>query len=123
MANPEATMLRPEPKQTLTGPEKIHTWPHLVAKEFLCALLFLVVILLYSYYVDAPLRELANPGEPENPAKAPWYFLGLQEVLVYFDPWFAGVVLPMCIIFALMPIRRTYNITQGSGYYIFSERK
>ncbi len=123
MANPEATTLKTEPKQTQAGPEKLHTWPHLVAKEFLCGLLFLIVILLYSYYVDAPLRELANPGEPENPAKAPWYFLGLQEELVYFDPWFAGVVLPSLIIIGLMVIPYIDPNPKGNGYYTFGERK
>lgn len=103
--------------------EKVHTWPNLVAKEFLCALLFLVIIFFYSYYVDAPLRELANPGEPENPAKAPWYFLGLQEALVYFDPWFAGVVLPGLIIMGLMVIPYIDVSPKGTGYYAFRERK
>lgn len=103
--------------------EKVHTWPSLVAKEFLCALLFLVIIFFYSYYVDAPLRELANPGEPENPAKAPWYFLGLQEELVYFDPWFAGVVLPGLIIMGLMVIPYIDVSPKGIGYYTFRERK
>lgn len=114
---------REEDSKTKVKQEKVHTWPNLVAKEFLCGLLFLVIIFFYSYYVDAPLRELANPGEPENPAKAPWYFLGLQEVLVYFDPWFAGVVLPMFIIFGLMLIPYIDTNPKGSGYYIFSERK
>ena len=82
--------------------EKVFSWPDLVAKEFIAAILVTVVLLVYSYYVDAPLRELANPGEPENPAKAPWYFLGLQEILVYFDPWIAGVVIPSIIIVGLM---------------------
>jgi hypothetical protein len=54
--------------------EKVFSWPNLVAKEFIAAILCTVILLAYSYYVDAPLRELANPGEPENPAKAPWYF-------------------------------------------------
>ncbi len=103
--------------------EKVHTWPNLVAKEFLCALLFIVIIFFYSYAIDAPLRELANPGEPENPAKAPWYFLGLQEVLVYFDPWFAGVVMPTFIIVGLMIIPYIDNNPIGNGYYTFSERK
>ncbi|MEE9201408.1 MAG: hypothetical protein V3V45_08190 [Candidatus Brocadiales bacterium] len=112
------TETRRQPRQ-----DETFTWPNLVAMEFLCALLFLVVILFYSYYVDAPLRELANPGEPENPAKAPWYFLGLQEVLVYFDPWFAGVVLPAFIVLGLMIIPYIDNNLKGSGYYTFSERK
>ncbi len=103
--------------------EKVFTWPNLVAKEFLAAILVTIFLLLYSYYVDAPLRELANPGEPENPAKAPWYFLGLQEVLVYFDPWFAGVVLPSIIIVGLVAIPYLDINPKGNGGYNFSDRK
>ncbi len=122
MASVEAPFKEVEAKR-VPGGDKVHTWPHLVAKEFLCGLLFLTIILFYSYYVDAPLRELANPGEPENPAKAPWYFLGLQEVLVYFDPWFAGVVMPAFIVVGLMIIPYIDNNLKGCGYYTFSERK
>ncbi len=103
--------------------EKVFTWPNLVAKEFLAAVVVMIFLLLYSFYIDAPLRELANPGEPENPAKAPWYFLGLQEVLVYFDPWYAGVVLPSIIIVGLMLIPYIDTNPKGSGGYNFVDRK
>ncbi|ODS34786.1 MAG: putative bc1 protein (putative UQ:cyt c oxidoreductase) [Candidatus Scalindua rubra] len=103
--------------------EKVFTWPNLVAKEFLAAILVTVFFLVYAFYIDAPLRELANPGEPENPAKAPWYFLGLQEELVYFDPWFAGVVLPGIIIVGLMMIPYLDVNPKGIGVYNFSDRK
>lgn len=103
--------------------ERVFTWPNLVAKEFLAAILITVLLLFYSYYVDAPLRELANPGEPENPSKAPWYFLGLQEALVYFDPWFAGVVLPSIIIVGLMAIPYLDVNPKGNGGYNFVDRK
>lgn len=103
--------------------DKVFTWPNLVAKEFLAAILVTVILLIYSYFVDAPLRELSNPGEAENPAKAPWYFLGLQELLVYFDPWFAGVVLPSIIIIGLILIPYIDNNPKGNGYYTFKERK
>ena len=82
-----------------------------------------VILLVYSYYVDAPLRELANPGEPENPAKAPWYFLGLQEILVYFDPWIAGVVVPSIIIMGLMAIPYIDVNPKGNGGYCFWDRR
>ena len=74
--------------------DKIHTWPHLVRAEFLCAHLMIVLLIVWSLLVDAPLEEPANPTRTPNPSKAPWYFLGLQEMLVFFDPWHAGVVLP-----------------------------
>src|SRR3990172_11365978 len=83
-----------------TGPrdDKIFTWPHLVRSEFLCAALVIVLLTVWSLLVDAPLEEPANPTRTPNPSKAPWYFLGLQEMLVFFDPWHAGGVLPSFII-------------------------
>jgi hypothetical protein len=103
--------------------EKVFSWPNLVAKEFIAAILVTVVLLVYSYYVDAPLRELANPGEPENPAKAPWYFLGLQEILVYFDPWIAGVAVPSVIIMGLMALPYIDVNPKGNGGYCFWDRR
>ncbi len=103
--------------------EKVFAWPNLVAIEFLAAILVVIVLLVYSFYVDAPLRELANPGEPENPAKAPWYFLGLQEILVYFDPWYAGVVLPSIIIVGLMVLPYIDTNPKGNGGYCCRDRK
>ena len=76
----------------------ISSWPSLVIAELVVLLAALVILFLISLAFDAPLKEIANPYVPENPAKAPWYFLGLQEMLVYFDPWIAGVMLPTFII-------------------------
>ena len=73
--------------------------------------------------IDAPLEEAANPTRTPNPSKAPWYFLGLQEMLVYFDPWHAGVVLPTLIIVGLMMIPFIDINPSGNGYYTFKERK
>jgi len=67
--------------------DKIHTWPHLVRMEFLVTIFVVVIMILWSVLIDAPLEEPANPTRTPNPSKAPWYFLGLQEMLVYFDPW------------------------------------
>ena len=103
--------------------DKVFAWPNLVAKEFLAAIFVTVGLLFYSYIVDAPLRELSNPGQAENPAKAPWYFLGLQEALVYFDPWYAGVVLPTIIIIGLIVVPYLDNNPKGNGYYTVKERK
>ena len=86
------------------GDDKVHTWPHLVRAEFLCTILVLVGLIVWALLVDAPLEEPANPTRTPNPSKAPWYFLGLQEMLVFFDPWHAGVVLPSFIILGLMVI-------------------
>ncbi len=83
----------------------------------------MAVLIVWSLWLDAPLREIATPSRTENPAKAPWYFIGLQEILVYFDPWFAGVVLPGIIIFGLMAIPYLDYNKQGQGEYNFSVRK
>ena len=103
--------------------DKIQVWPYLVRVEFLGALLVMVVLVFWSFLIDAPLEEPANPTLTPNPSKAPWYFLGLQEMLVYFDPWIAGVTLPTFIILGLMAIPYIDINTKGNGYYTFKERK
>ncbi len=103
--------------------DKVHTWPHLVRAEFICAILVTVLLIVWSLMVDAPLEEPANPTRTPNPSKAPWYFLGLQEMLVFFDPWHAGVVLPSFIIIGLMVIPYIDINPHGNGYYTFESRK
>lgn len=110
-------------EKKLPADDKIHTWPHLVRMEFLVALFVLVALVLWALMVDAPLEEAANPTRTPNPSKAPWYFLGLQEMLVYFDPWHAGVVLPSLIIVGLMVIPFIDINPRGNGYYCFNDRK
>ncbi len=77
-----------------TPVDKVHTWPHLLAAEFVAALACTAVVFIFSIFVHAPLLQLANTNQTPNPSKAPWYFLGLQELLVYFHPMVAGVTLP-----------------------------
>jgi len=89
----------------------------------LATLVVIAVLIIWSVVLDAPLEEHSNPALTPNPAKAPWYFLGLQEMLVYFDPWIAGVVIPGLIIFGLMAIPYLDINPKGNGYYTFSERK
>jgi hypothetical protein len=79
--------------------------------------------MVWSITLNAPLEEPANPNLTMNPAKAPWYFLGLQEMLVYFDPWIAGVVMPTLIIFGLMVIPYIDTNPLGCGYYTWKQRK
>jgi hypothetical protein len=74
--------------------DKVNVWPHLLAIEFVALLVMLAFLTLLSAFVDAPLLEFANFNEQPNPSKAPWYFLGLQELLAYFDPMVAGIIIP-----------------------------
>jgi hypothetical protein len=103
--------------------DRIFTWPDLVFSEFICMVLLTVVMVIWSIALKAPLEEPANPALAPNPSKAPWYFLGLQEMLVYFDPWLAGVLLPGLIILGLMAIPYIDTNPKGNGYYTFRERK
>src|SRR5437867_3355941 len=103
-------------------PDKVHTWPYLVRAEFIAGCVLLLVLLVWSITVDAPMEDPANPTKTPNPSKAPWYFLGLQEMLVYFDPWIAGVVLPSMIITGLMLVPYCDKNPKGCGYYTLKER-
>jgi hypothetical protein len=103
--------------------DRIFTWPDLVFSEFICMVLLTVVMVVWSIVLKAPLEEPANPALAPNPSKAPWYFLGLQEMLVYFDPWLAGVLLPGLIIVGLMAIPYIDTNPKGNGYYTFRERR
>ncbi|MGD9704918.1 MAG: menaquinol-cytochrome c reductase cytochrome b subunit [Acidimicrobiia bacterium] len=82
--------------------DKVHTWPHLLAIEFVAALACTAFVTLFSIFVNAPLLQLANTNQTPNPSKAPWYFLGLQELLTMFHPMVAGVTIPGIGLFALM---------------------
>src|SRR5689334_17489696 len=88
----DAAKERGEPTFEQTEVEdRIFTWPDLVFSEFICMVILTVVLVVWSIALKAPLEDPANPALAPNPSKAPWYFLGLQEMLVYFDPWMAGV--------------------------------
>jgi hypothetical protein len=103
--------------------EKVWAWPNLVYTELFCIILCTIFLIAWAIFFKAPLEEPANPTWAPNPAKAPWYFLGLQEMLVYFDPWMAGVVLPGIIIVGLIAIPFIDINPKGNGYYTFKERK
>jgi hypothetical protein len=77
-----------------TPTDKVNVWPHLLAIEFVALMVVTAGLIVFSAFVNAPLLEFANFNEQPNPSKAPWYFLGLQEMLSYFDPQVAGVVIP-----------------------------
>src|SRR6266550_4643701 len=84
--------------------DKVNVWPHLLAAEFLSLILMTAFLVVFSTFKDAPFRELANPSLTPNPSKAPWYFLGLQELLRYFHPQVAGVTIPGLGLFGLMAV-------------------
>lgn len=102
--------------------DKVQVWPYLVRVEFLTSIAVMLILTIWSIGIDAPLEEPANPALTPNPSKAPWYFLGLQELLVYFDPWIAGVILPTIIIIGLICIPYIDINTKGNGYYTIKER-
>jgi hypothetical protein len=112
------------PKEASDGEaEKTWVWPDLVYTELLAMVIGMIVLVVWSLVLKAPIEEPANPARTPNPSKAPWYFLGLQEMLVYFDPWLAGVVFPSLIIVGLMAIPYIDTNPKGNGYFTFKERK
>jgi len=101
---------------------ELQVWPYLLRIEFLVAVIVTLVLMVWSITLNAPLEEPANPNHTMNPAKAPWYFVGLQEMLVYFDPWIAGVVLPTLMVVGLMAFPYVDANPLGSGYYTIRQR-
>ncbi|MGB9359349.1 MAG: menaquinol-cytochrome c reductase cytochrome b subunit [Acidimicrobiia bacterium] len=85
--------------------DRVNVWPHLLAIEFVALLVVLTLLITLAIFLDAPLLEFANFNEQPNPSKAPWYFLGLQELLSYFDPQIAGIIIPTfgAIAIAIIP--------------------
>ena len=103
--------------------EKVLVWPDLVYIELICMVALTALLIVWSIVLKAPLEEPANAMQTPNPSKAPWYFLGLQEMLLYFDPWMAGVVLPLLAILGLAVIPYLDFNKLGNGYYTISQRK
>ena len=103
--------------------DKVLVWPDLVYVELISLIIASAFLLVWSIGLPAPIEEPANPTESPNPAKAPWYFLGLQEMLVYFDPWMAGVVMPSLIIVALMAMPFIDRNPENSGFFSYKRRR
>lgn len=103
--------------------QKVMVWPDLVYTEFICLILISVALLVWSLVLKAPIEQPATRVDTPNPSKAPWYFLGLQELLVYFDPWIAGVLLPGVVIGGLIVIPFIDINPKGQGYYTLRERR
>ncbi len=103
-------------------PVMVPTYPNLLFRELLATLACLLVLAWLGLLIQAPLDVPADPDFTPNPAKAPWYFLGIQEMLVYFDPWLAGVVIPLLIVAALILIPILDADPSGAGTYGFRRR-
>jgi menaquinol-cytochrome c reductase cytochrome b/c subunit len=119
-------------QQTKSSPvDKVHVWPHLLVAEFACTMVLLALITIFSALVRAPLQGLADTNQTPNPSKAPWYFLGLQELLTMFHPMVAGVTIPGIGIFLLIlapyldrntsnkPSERKYMISMMTMFMMF----
>jgi hypothetical protein len=111
------------PAEAEDAKEKILVWPDLVFIELIAMIVMMTVLAVWGSFLPAPLEQPANPTDSPNPSKAPWYFLSLQEMLVYYDPWIAGVVLPTLIVFGLMAIPFLDRDERTAGYYCFRNRR
>lgn len=85
------------------GP-RLMTYPHLLIREAIAFMVLVIALVSVALFWDAPLEQLANPLLTPNPAKAPWYFLGLQELLHYFPPLVAGIIIPTLVVIALVVV-------------------
>lgn len=130
-ANPEETPRRlayfprkvPARFEAEKEPEKlVMSFPHLIIREVICFLMVVIVLSVMALMFDAPLEELANPQHTPNPAKAPWYFLGLQELLHSFPPVVAGVLIPLLVIIALVIIPYFDINVKREGLWIHNPR-
>src|SRR6516165_5102051 len=99
---------------------KVMSYPHLLVREAIAFELLIIAIVLIALFWDAPLEQLANPLLTPNPAKAPWYFLGLQELLHFFPPFVAGILIPTLVVIALIVI--PYFDVNVEGKPLWSER-
>lgn len=119
----DARLARGDVPQEAEDNDQVLVWPDLVYIELICMVALTVVLIAWSLLLRAPLEAEASTVVTPNPSKAPWYFLGLQEMLLYFDPWMAGVVLPCLIIFGLCAIPYLDPNREGSGYYTIDQRR
>jgi hypothetical protein len=113
---------RGEPPVEKTKDDKVLVWPDLVYTEMIAMIVVTFLLVIWSVLLKAPLEQPASSAKAPNPSKAPWYFLGLQEMLVYYDPWMAGVVLPTMIIVGLIALPYIDFNQKGNGYYTFAQR-
>jgi Cytochrome b(C-terminal)/b6/petD len=119
----DARMERGEPPVEKVDDEKVLVWPDLVYTELIAMVVCTFALVVWAVFLKAPLEQPASSARIPNPSKAPWYFLGLQEMLVYYDPWLAGVVFPTMIIVGLISLPYIDFNQKGNGYFTFVQRK
>ena len=112
-----------QPPVEMEDNEKVLVWPDLVYTELIAMIVVTLLLVVWAVLLKAPLEQPATSAKAPNPSKAPWYFLGLQEMLVYYDPWMAGIVLPLLIIQGLITIPYIDFNQKGNGYFTFAQRK
>jgi hypothetical protein len=100
----------------------IPTYPNLVYREFIVALALIAVVLVFSVFLNAPLLSKANPDFSLNPTKAPWYFAGIQELLMHFHPFVAAFLIPIAIIFSLAALPFINLKEEPSGLWFHSDK-
>ncbi len=114
---------RQEVEEVIEDPgERVHVWPHLVSIELVGALIYLFLLILAAILFKAPLTQIANPELTPNPAKAPWYFLGLQELLLHMHPALAGVIVPTAVLILLAAIPYIDTKRAGTGIWFYSPK-
>jgi len=111
----------PEEDPAACGPE-VDTMPHLIVREVAMALVLLAVVLLISMFFDAPLADKANPGLSPNPTKAPWYFMGIQEMLMHFHPVFSLLVIPLLLVSGLFALPYINSTAETAGVWFRSHK-
>jgi hypothetical protein len=116
-------LARGEPPLEKVEEDKALVWPDLVYTELVAMIVMTFILVVWAVLLKAPLEQPASSAKAPNPSKAPWYFLGLQEMLVYYDPWMAGVVLPTFIIVGLIALPYIDFNQKGAGYFTFAQRK
>jgi quinol-cytochrome oxidoreductase complex cytochrome b subunit len=112
----------PHPDSEKDAGKKVYTWPHLVSIELISALVYLVALTLLSILIKAPLQDMANPDITPNPAKAPWYFAGLQELLLHMHPGLAGVLLPAAVLIGMAALPYFDTNRQGTGIWFSTKQ-
>lgn len=126
VANPwRVALMRRDSRPSVreTDEKYVMTFPHLIVREVILFQVVVIALSLVAIFFDAPLESIANPLETPNPAKAPWYFLGLQELLHYFPPIVAGVLMPALVVIGLVVIPYARINLEAQPLWAFESRR